>query len=302
MPRCARLALLLLLAPLLTVAESQIDRKACDTATSIPFANAASLAINKVDPEMPPLAKSLRLNGVVKVEVCVSDTGDVLATKLISGHPVLVGAAVESAKKWRFKAGQAPFKTVLEIPLTNGSSAAAQAEDDKINSKYFAAEDRCREDLRGKDNEAAILSCSNALTFVEKLPPERANERRIANELVGHAYFRQQRFDDALRYYKRELDIALQSLHDYDAELAYALHDVALASHALGRVSDAKDDYEKAELTLSHAIDHIGMEELKRKYAETLRQIREHHLVLLRQTGQTAAAADLEQRMKAVPY
>jgi tetratricopeptide (TPR) repeat protein len=279
-------------------AEPKVDAKTCDAAISIPFAKAATLAIKRDTPEMPPLAKSLRLNGVVKVEVCVSDAGDVLETKVISGHPILVGAAVESAKKWRFSSGQAPFKTVLEIPFTNGTDAGVQAEDEKANSAYFAAEDRCREDLHGKDVGAGVVTCSEALTLVEKLPPERVNERRIANELVGHAYFRQQKFDDAFRYYTKELDIAKQTLHDYDAELAYAYHDVALASHALGRVSDASRNYEKAEVTLSNAIDHIGMEELKRKYAETLKQIREHHLVLLRQTGQTAAAADLERQIK----
>ena len=133
---------------------------------------------------------------------------------------------------------------MLEFPFTSGTGRA-QADDEKINSAYFAQEDKCREDIRGSNSAAAELSCSKALSLVEKLPPERVNERRSANQLLGHAYFRQQRFEDALRYYNKELEIALQSLHDYDAELAYAYHDVALASHALGRVPNASRDYEK---------------------------------------------------------
>ena len=96
--RATRLAILFFLASLLTIAQSNADRKACDSDVSIPFTAAANLTIKKDDPDMPPLAKALRLNGIVKVEVCVSDTGDVIETKVISGHPILVGAAVKSAK------------------------------------------------------------------------------------------------------------------------------------------------------------------------------------------------------------
>jgi tetratricopeptide (TPR) repeat protein len=192
-----------------------------------------------------------------------------------------------------------PFKTVLEIPFGSVSSAAQRAHEEEINSAYFAEEDKCRESLRENDTAAGVSNCREALTLAGELPPERVNERRLANQLTGHAYLRQQKFEDALRYYNQELEIALQSLHDSDAELAYAYHDVALVSHALGRVSTASEDYDKAERVLSNAIDHIGMEELKRNYAETLKRIREHHLVLLRQSGQAVAAADLEQRITA---
>lgn len=291
----SRLALLFLSTPLFGLAT---DGHTCDTATVIPFASAAKLVVEKGQPQMPPVAKSLRLNGVVKVEVCVSGAGDVLATKMIRAHPILAGAALESAKEWRFKTEQNPFKTVLEIPFTNGIRGPADADEEKTNSAYFTQEDKCRSDLRSSNTAVGVLSCREASILVEKLPPNRMNERRTANQLVGSAYFRQRRFEDALGYYQTELAVALQSLHDYDAELGYAYHDVALAFHALGRTSNASVNYDKAEKILSNAIAHIGAEGLKQNYAGTLRRIREHHLVLLRQTDQTTAAANLESQIK----
>jgi hypothetical protein len=72
-----------------------------------------------------------------------------------------------------------------------------------------------------------------------------------------------------------------------------------LASHALGRASEAVENYAKAEQTIILARDHIGLDDLKSRYSATLQQIREHYLILLKETGQTAAAADLERRIKA---
>jgi tetratricopeptide (TPR) repeat protein len=107
-----------------------------------------------------------------------------------------------------------------------------------------------------------------------------------------------QKFEDALRCYQQELSIALVSLNADAAELAYAYHHVALAFHALGRPADASENYSKAEVTLALARDHIGLEELKPKSAATLKQIRANYLLLLKQTGQTTAAAALEKRIQ----
>ena len=117
-----------------------------------------------------------------------------------------------------------------------------------------------------------------------------------ASGLLGQAFFGQRKFEEASRNFAKELGVGKASLGSDEAELAYAYHHVALASHALGRAVDAADNYAKAEQTLSLAQDHIGLEELKPKYAATLKQIRENYLIFLRQTGQVGAAA-LEKRI-----
>ncbi len=222
-----------------------------------------------------------------------------MRTKLVSGHPMLVSAAIESAKKWRFSSdGAGPMKTILEIPFSLGISPTQVVAENKINDEFFAEEGECRKSLHTNGQESAIGRCKKALELAEKLPEERANERRGAYQLLGHAYLGQRKFEDALGCYRKELEIGSRTLKADEAELAYAYHDVAMACHALGRASDAAENYAKAEQTMTQAREHIHLEELKSKYADTLKEIREHYLLLLKQTGQTAAVTDLEKRIQ----
>src|SRR5215469_4875699 len=46
-------------------------------------------AINRVQPEYPPLAKAARVSGRVVVEVTVDELGNVTSARAISGHPLL---------------------------------------------------------------------------------------------------------------------------------------------------------------------------------------------------------------------
>jgi protein TonB len=60
-------------------------------------------AIVRRTPEYPPLARQIRLSGSVSVEVMIALDGHVEAARAVSGHPMLVGAAVEAARGWRFE-------------------------------------------------------------------------------------------------------------------------------------------------------------------------------------------------------
>jgi tetratricopeptide (TPR) repeat protein len=279
--------------------QSTYDVKKCDSAPSVPWRQAAGQVVEKAEVEIPLLAKAAHVQGIVRIEVCVSEAGDVVLTKPVGGPPILIPTAVQSAKKWRFKSGQpGPFKTVLEIPFSQGATPAEIAEEAKVNDRFFDEDRKCRDSYHNKKYDDALVLCQGALNLAEKLPKERANERRGAYEIVGHVYFAQQRFEEALQSYKTELQIGLNSLEPYEAELGYAYHDMALAYHMLGRASEAAQNYAKAETTMIQARDNIELEELKPRYSATLKQIREHYLILLRQTGQTAAAADLEKRIQ----
>lgn len=56
-------------------------------------------------PVYPELAKTMHLQGTVKVEITISSTGAVTNTKVIGGHPVLADAAVKAVQKWHFDNG-----------------------------------------------------------------------------------------------------------------------------------------------------------------------------------------------------
>jgi TonB family protein len=54
-------------------------------------------------PIYPPAARSMRATGVVKVEVTVSETGDVTEVQKTSGPTLLQAAAKDAIRKWKFK-------------------------------------------------------------------------------------------------------------------------------------------------------------------------------------------------------
>ena len=63
----------------------------------------------------PDTACKKKLKGIVRVQVVVSPYGSVKETKVIGGHPILVTAAVDAVKKWKFDPASAETTGILEI-------------------------------------------------------------------------------------------------------------------------------------------------------------------------------------------
>ncbi len=59
--------------------------------------------INKVQPVYPPIAKNARIQGTVVLQAVISKNGVVENLHAVSGHPMLIPAAVEAVKQWRYK-------------------------------------------------------------------------------------------------------------------------------------------------------------------------------------------------------
>jgi TonB family protein len=73
-------------------------------------------------PDYPPLAKTLKVIGKVKIEATVTAEGRVTTTRVIGGSPLLVSSALDALKKWRFE--PAPKETVEIIEFEfNGQRA-----------------------------------------------------------------------------------------------------------------------------------------------------------------------------------
>lgn len=60
-------------------------------------------ARSKVAPVYPELARKMRISGTAKIEVVVAPNGTVKDARVVGGHPILAGAALEAARKWRFE-------------------------------------------------------------------------------------------------------------------------------------------------------------------------------------------------------
>jgi TonB family protein len=70
---------------------------------------------SKVAPTYPELARRMAISGVVKVQVVVAPNGAVKSTKVVGGHPLLVNAAVDAVKKWRFDAASEETTGLVEF-------------------------------------------------------------------------------------------------------------------------------------------------------------------------------------------
>jgi periplasmic protein TonB len=61
------------------------------------------MLIQKIEPTYPTLARSARIQGQVVLTAIISKTGEIQNLVLVSGHPMLVPAALEAVKQWRYR-------------------------------------------------------------------------------------------------------------------------------------------------------------------------------------------------------
>jgi protein TonB len=59
--------------------------------------------IQRIQPEYPPLAKQARIQGTVVLRAVISREGTIQDLQVISGHPLLVQAAINAVRQWRYR-------------------------------------------------------------------------------------------------------------------------------------------------------------------------------------------------------
>ena len=57
----------------------------------------------KLNPQYPPLCRTLKISGSVKVDALVSPNGTVKSIAIKGGHPVLVEAAQNAVRQWKWE-------------------------------------------------------------------------------------------------------------------------------------------------------------------------------------------------------
>lgn len=85
-----------------------------------------ALVVSKVLPVYPPLARQARVKGKVVLNANISKDGTVETLRAISGHPMLVPAAIDAVKQWRFKpfvlnGKPVPVNTEIDVNFTFSS-------------------------------------------------------------------------------------------------------------------------------------------------------------------------------------
>jgi periplasmic protein TonB len=61
------------------------------------------LLVSETVPAYPPLARQAHVQGMVVLDADLSEDGAIESLRVISGHPMLVPAAIDAVKHWRYK-------------------------------------------------------------------------------------------------------------------------------------------------------------------------------------------------------
>ena len=59
--------------------------------------------IHRVQPEYPQLARQARIQGTVVLRAVISREGRIENLQVLSGHPLLVPAALDAVRQWRYR-------------------------------------------------------------------------------------------------------------------------------------------------------------------------------------------------------
>lgn len=70
---------------------------------------------SRVEPAYPDLAKKMSISGIVRMQVVVGANGSVRDAKVVGGHPLLINAAEDAVKKWKFEPASADSKEIIEF-------------------------------------------------------------------------------------------------------------------------------------------------------------------------------------------
>jgi TonB family protein len=69
----------------------------------VPASTSQGLLVSKVQPTYPALARQARVQGTVVLQALIGKDGAVQSLTVTSGHPMLIQAALDAVKQWRYR-------------------------------------------------------------------------------------------------------------------------------------------------------------------------------------------------------
>jgi tetratricopeptide (TPR) repeat protein len=271
--RCNRLLLSLSSVFLVFVlAPSRIDAQ-----SRVPFPEALTHLVKRVDPIAPPQAAAAKVGGMVYADVVIRADGTVEAVEIVNGAEMLRPVVINALKQWTFKpflenGKPARVMTLAEVAFPD----PVRDEERRIYEGFRTAEFECR---RASESfpQSAVEPCQQAVDFSRQLPVERQLERSGAISNLGQALFINRRFGEALSAFEEGLAIRQKSAGLNDEGTAAMFELVGLTHFALKEFAKADqamassvNSYEKAIETLPtyRAMYTPRLQAVLRRFAE----------------------------------
>ncbi len=242
------------------------------TPKRIPPDEAAKHLAKKASATYPPLAEAARIQGNIILEVMIDETGVTSVHRLITGHPLLAPAAIESANRWIYQPFQVdgkPATVVTLVMITFGSpgkenDAEARAEM-LFQNDFWTAEGSAQAALVQRDYTSAEQQLNKARDLLAPVEDGRrhAVERWQLMISMGRLAMAQKKDDEAEQCYKKALE--LRQNGDKDAP------EMAVTLAALGSLYAEEKHY---DLARDHANRSIAVyrKNLKRAGAPGARE------------------------------
>ena len=79
------------------------------------YGQEARKIISQPTPAYPEVARRLRLQGTVKVQVVIGADGQIKDAKVMGGSPLLVESTLEALKKWKYAPASSETTAMLEF-------------------------------------------------------------------------------------------------------------------------------------------------------------------------------------------
>lgn len=258
-----------------------------------------------VRPAYPSLARATRLQGEVVILAVISKSGAVGDLKVKSGHPLLIPAAMDAVQLWHFRPfieeGKAePVQALLKVQFPPGDAPGRFRENSDTVEQFNASLEACRDELREKNFTEAEALCRKAIDQAAALDQHHQMERMDAFQQMGHVFFLQKKYPEALEQYQKELAIAAESVEPGEVELAIAHQHVAGGFWATGHKEEARVEYEQAENVYDQARERTDSAFLRNEYAKSLKGVLHDHATLLRQMGLKDEAAFMDNKAAAI--
>ena len=252
---------------------------------------------NKVEPIIPPLAKTLEIGGTVSVEITISPEGKVVLVKVLSGHPMLAPAFVDALKKWEYRPfvrdGQ-PISVVTTVEWNVSSPSRTNTEEQALKD-YYPAFQICYQMVHDGKNSDAEKKCHEAVALSNGLPPNRLIERSSSRTFLAHALIAESKPDEAIPLYEKALEIRKGVEHsESDADFASEHVNLARAYSSVGQLDKADPLYQQAVAIFEAAI--VALPEMRDNYTSRLKSTLLEYAKLKSARGEVDSARALEHK------
>lgn len=221
---------------------------------------AERLLMERPAPEMNQLTVRARVEGMVKMLITVSESGSVVDVRILAGHPMLNGSAVDCVRQSVYRpyapdGKTVPFTTTVELPLYATLTGKDYDRDRELAKQYFEEEEQCRKFLNASDWPRAEESCVANLKTAKKLHRYRDLVKMQAYRMAGDSVAGRDKYKEASKYYKQALKYGTSMLGEDNAQLGDLYMILGSVHFQMGKSGDAKTYYSRGEKTFQLAFE-----------------------------------------------